>query len=486
MTGNNNANPVATASSLRPRILYGSLFAWMSITGGRFLAPFLEHEALCADSMIGIILAFQYGIMGVLSPLLGSLADAQEREHPNFGRAKVLTRGALIGSLCFILHGASRVWPSFPFLKTWGYHLVVHCGHASCFATMFPVLDGMTVDYLKRYSGDSKDYGKERMYGAVSWGIANLMLGPLIDMFGFVVYYPCTVVVALYAVITIILFSRSQTHAQAQSSSQQADPLSALEGNTNSEEDPNSKAQSTETDASPDCSTLSLVLLVFGTAYGAAFGFCYFILNTGFSVVENMVFLFLEFLGGSNTVCGITVAVTVVFEIPMFHIAPAMLRKYGVGWLLLLACAAFWIRVMGYTMIPEGQPWWILLLEWLHGFTYAGAQSSAVEFVTQQMPPGLEASGQGIVNFVRGMASIIGLYAGGALQDAFGPRVMYRVFVAAVTVGMTLLAVVRCKYPSEQEQARYDPIPDVSESSRHWDVVHRRNSSRSSSIRDLN
>ena len=199
-----------------------------------------------------------------------------------------------------------------------------------------------------------------------------------------------------------------------------------------------------------------------------------------------MVFLFLEFLGGSNTVCGITVAVTVVFEIPMFHIAPAMLRKYGVGWLLLLACAAFWIRVMGYTMIPEGQPWWILLLEWLHGFTYAGAQSSAVEFVTQQMPPGLEASGQGIVNFVCGMASIIGLYAGGALQDAFGPRVMYRVFVAAVTVGMTLLAVVRCKYPSEQEQARYDPIPDVSESSRHWDVVHRRNSSRSSSIRDLN
>jgi len=136
-------------------------------------------------------------------------------------------------------------------------------------------------------------------------------------------------------------FSRSQ--AQAQALSEQADPLSALEENNNSEEDPNSKAQSTETDASPDYSTLSLVLLAFGTAYGAAFEFCYFILNTGFSVVKKMVFLFLEFLGGSNTVCGITVAVTVVFEIPMFHIAPAMLRKHRVGWLLLLACAAFWI-----------------------------------------------------------------------------------------------------------------------------------------------
>ena len=170
------------------------------------MAPFLEHEALCADSMIGIILAFQHGIMGVLSPVLGSLADAQERKHPNFGRAKVLTWGALIGSLCFILHGASRVCPTWPFLKTWEYHLVVHCGYASCFATMFPALDGMTVDYLKQNSGDSKDYGKECMHGAVSWGIANLMLGPLIDMFGFVVYYPCTVIVALHGVITILLF----------------------------------------------------------------------------------------------------------------------------------------------------------------------------------------------------------------------------------------------------------------------------------------
>jgi uncharacterized membrane protein len=77
-------------------------------------------------------------------------------------------------------------------------------------------------------------------------------------------------------------------------------------------------------------------------------------MTTGFSVVENMVFLLFEFLGGSNTICAITVVLTVLFEIPIFQIAPSLLRNYAVGWMLLLACGTFWIRNVGYTLIPEG------------------------------------------------------------------------------------------------------------------------------------
>lgn len=101
----------------------------------------------------------------------------------------------------------------------------------------------------------------------------------------------------------------------------------------------------------------------------------------------------------------------------------------------------------------------VLLIEPLHGFTYAGSQVAAVEYVNRNMPEGSEASGQGIVNLIRGSANVIGLWLGGFLQDAFGPRVMYRVFVAAVTVGISVFATVRSTH--RQQEAGYRIVAEA-------------------------
>jgi hypothetical protein len=375
-------------------------------------------------------------------------ADARERKRPHYGRGEVLIVGVVCGTIIFLFHGARRVFDGW-LVNSVGYHFAVQSGYAACFAIMFPVLDGMTVDNLQRRDGDSKEYGKERLFGAVSWGITNLILGPLIDHYGIAIYYPCALVAAIYSVLSILIYSR------AEAASTTTTPVPTASEDSSKREEEKDDENNKEKKGAP--STLSLAFAVFGTAYGAAFCFSYFVLNTGFSVVENLAFLFFEFQGGSNTVCAITVGLTVMFEIPMFHIAPVVLRKYGVGVLLLSANVAVWIRVTGYTLIPQGQAMWVFLLEPLHGFTYAGAQSAAVEYINQHVPQGSEASGQGIVNFVRGLASVLGLWLGGFLQDAFGPRVMYRVFVAAITIGMGIFASVRCRYRQEES---YERIPD--------------------------
>lgn len=62
-----------------------------------------------------------------------------------------------------------------------------------------------------------------------------------------------------------------------------------------------------------------LLRIMLGTVYGACFLFSYYCLNAGTSVVESLVFLFYEFLGGSYTMCSLTVVLTVLFEIPIFH-----------------------------------------------------------------------------------------------------------------------------------------------------------------------
>jgi len=402
-----------------------------------------------SESWIGFALAIQYGILGILAPLYGVWADALEAKRPHYGRSKVLIVGVLFGGLAFGLHSLDR-WISIQDPRF--FHVGVQILYAICFASLFPVVDGMAVDYCQKYYGDSTDYGKERLYGAVSWGLTNLIMGPLIDRFGMMVYYPCMVASTLVTILTTWTWSRAQEQFQARTSA----PIAPFPEQGHPEQ---SHHRPANTPSHHRPSTWSLVVALCGTLYGATFLLCYFLLNSGFSVVENLVFLFLEFLGASNTLCAWTVLFTVLFEVPIFFTAPTLLRKYGVGGLLLLACLAYWIRVVGYTLLPSGHAAWVLFLEPLHGITYAGAQSAAVEFVQQRMPPGSEAGGQGLVNFVRGVASVIGLWAGGFLQQTWGPRFMYRVFVVAVSIGMGVFGIAR--WNEGDEKRDYDRVPEA-------------------------
>eukprot|EP00546_Thalassionema_frauenfeldii_P007940 CAMPEP_0178932354 /NCGR_PEP_ID=MMETSP0786-20121207/22539_1 /TAXON_ID=186022 /ORGANISM="Thalassionema frauenfeldii, Strain CCMP 1798" /LENGTH=247 /DNA_ID=CAMNT_0020609573 /DNA_START=606 /DNA_END=1346 /DNA_ORIENTATION=- len=160
----------------------------------------------------------------------------------------------------------------------------------------------------------------------------------------------------------------------------------------------------------------ALMLLKSMLASYTAFGFviCNFFLAMGMSVVESLIFLFFEQgLGSSNTLCGLTVLVTVVFEIPIFHYAPKLLERYGLEILQQIACLAYVTRVVGYTFVPKNHVALILLFEPLHGVTYACSKTSTVEFAAKFSPKGHEASGQGVLSLITGIGSVLGLSLGG-------------------------------------------------------------------------
>jgi hypothetical protein len=399
--------------------------------------------------------------MSITAPLYGHLADKRELKCPNYGRAQLLSIGIIFGIIFFSLHGANYIWPSCQYLNSWHWHFAIQCMYACCLGILFPVIDGMTLAFLRKHTGDSKDYGKERLYGAICWGIANLVFGPLIDRFGFVVAYPCAMLSSLVSIPAILYYAHGQALSEIpetltvdKGDDLDKAPFDADETPLTSETSTNTEG---DTNRESSVSKWSLIHYIVTTSYGAAFIFMYFILASGLSVVENMVFLFFEYLGGSNTICGITVALTVMFEVPIFQVAPGLLRKYGAGLLLLAANAAFVIRIIGYTIIPDGHIFWVLLLEPLHGVTYACSQTAAVEYVGERMPRGAESSGQGIVNFIRGSGSVIGLCLGGVIQDKLGPRVMYRLFAFTITIGMSIFTLVRCK----SQEEHYDIVVEV-------------------------
>lgn len=420
----------------RPRILYTTVFCWITFVNGRFLAPFLEHAGLTATH-IGIALSLQQGISTLGGAVGGAIADAWEQQCPG-GRARVMAIGTVCGTVVFLLHGVSTVVPTgsklLPMVSSPVYHIVLRGCFAICNSLVFPVLDGLTIDFLK---ASKQDYGKERLFGAIAWAVANVLLAPLLDALGFVVLYPMAILTSFLLLVSL--------YGHVRSSEKQLDKRNSTIATLHEEEPDHERAASTaESSETPArISFWGLLSLLVPSGAAAGFLFCLFCLSQGQALVDNLIFLFFEVLGSSYSLMGWTVVLTVLFEIPIFHIAPVLLQRFGATALLLLAGCCYFVRVVLYTLIPPGHASYVFYLEPMHGITFACTQTAMVDFVADIMPHGYEASGQGLVNVFKGCGAMAGLAVGGWAEDSVGPRILYRLSAAVVVLGCAVMVATR-------------------------------------------
>ena len=152
------------------------------------------------------------------------------------------------------------------------------------------------------------------------------------------------------------------------------------------------------------------------------------ILGAGIGVVERLLFVYLQNdLKASTTLCGLTVGVTVLFELPLFSYTDTLMKILGHDGMFVLAMLAFCVRCYGYTLLTEETKWWILPLEALHGVTFALMWSAAVEFAKLKSPKGWDSTMQAIlVTAWRCLGLGIGAAVGGWVMDNYGARFMYR------------------------------------------------------------
>lgn len=87
----------------------------------------------------------------------GSYADSLETRYPHRSRAIIVALGILIGSLVIGGHALTTV-PGVPPVIWHGFLRLVL---AVATAMVFPVLDGMCLEYLKE-SSSTQDYGKRK------------------------------------------------------------------------------------------------------------------------------------------------------------------------------------------------------------------------------------------------------------------------------------------------------------------------------------
>eukprot|EP00286_Rhodomonas_abbreviata_P027317 CAMPEP_0181311710 /NCGR_PEP_ID=MMETSP1101-20121128/13294_1 /TAXON_ID=46948 /ORGANISM="Rhodomonas abbreviata, Strain Caron Lab Isolate" /LENGTH=320 /DNA_ID=CAMNT_0023418483 /DNA_START=630 /DNA_END=1592 /DNA_ORIENTATION=+ len=184
-----------------------------------------------------------------------------------------------------------------------------------------------------------------------------------------------------------------------------------------------------------------------------------FVLGIGTTLVEGLVFLFwTDDLGASNFLCGVSVLVTVSFEIPLFYYSEHLLNRFDEHVLLVLSGVCYVVRVVCYTLFENA--WWVLAVEPLHGVTFAFMQLASVHYTAKLAPPGLETSAQGLTGTVRSLGSITGTLAGGVIMQRLGSVFLYRGSATLVLVTISLHWLVGQCQSSSPLSSRAEVCPE--------------------------
>ena len=101
-----------------------------------------------------------------------------------------MSLGVTIGTAAFISHGVVAHACDEERLScspdtTMALHIFLRLLFAVGNSFVYPVLNGITLTFLDDENSPQTQYGKERLYGAVSWAITSVIVGWAIDVWGF-------------------------------------------------------------------------------------------------------------------------------------------------------------------------------------------------------------------------------------------------------------------------------------------------------------
>ncbi|MBX2997057.1 MAG: MFS transporter [Caldilineaceae bacterium] len=364
---------------LAPKIFYFCFYA-----AGAALMPFLPlfyAQQGISGSRIGLLTGLPPLISLLSAPLWGGFADVSQQHR----RALLIAIAGSIGSIFLLAQVEGFLWL-----------LPVVILYAFFMAPVMPLVDASVLMLL----GERKDqYGKQRLWGAVGWGIAAPVIGWLIGRTG--------ITWAFYGYILIMgmgLLAASQLRVSPVTIGQSF--WRSLRGLL----------------VNP---TWTLFLL---TA---------FIAGMGLAVINNFFFLYLEHLGFSAGFMGLSLTVSTLSELPVMFFADRLLRRWGARWMLMASLVIYVIRTLGYSLVTGALP--ILLIQLLHGPTFSLMWMAGVAYADEHAPPGLGATAQGLLSgMVMGLGAALGAILGGMLYQGVGPILMFRAAALGVSVGLLI------------------------------------------------
>ena len=361
-----------------------------------FLALFYQSQGL-SGGQIGLLAAISPIISFFGAPLWTGAADASRRHKLV---AMLSTVGVVI--VTFI----------FPSISSFSGLLLM----ISLFA-IFGAPTGSLVDaaVLTMLGNRKERYGRIRLWGTIGYGVIAPFAGNLIGRLGLNWAFWGYAILMLGGLLVITQIPFRQSHSNG-----------SFRGG---------------------------LRVLFANQSWMLFLVMVFIAGIGMATINNYLFVYMQSLGASKTLMGFALTVSTISEIPAMFFSDRLLRRFGARGMLVIAMTTIGLRLLFYSLTT--QPWVVLVIQLVHGLTFAAIYTAGVHYADTIAPPGMKSTTQGMFSgTLMGFGSAAGGLLGGLLLDRFSPGGMYAFSGTLVLVGLIVFLIVERRLVAKTEQSR--------------------------------
>eukprot|EP00889_Picochlorum_renovo_P001887 jgi/Picre1/28917/NNA_004313.t1 len=190
---------------------------------------------------------------------------------------------------------------------------------------------------------EGEAYARQRMFGAIGWGTFSFVSGSCIDMFG---------IAAAFILHGVLMVGTAGPTYKVD--------FGPLEGKLQAHR---------EHAAQPSFS--EKIYILWSNIDARVFFFMTLIMGTAVGTIEGFLFLYIEDLGGSSALMGLTLTVTCVSETIVFYFSSHIINFLGISRSIHVCFLAFFVRLTAYvSMMYWPSVWFVLPVELLHGLTF--------------------------------------------------------------------------------------------------------------------
>ncbi|CAH0513848.1 unnamed protein product [Peronospora belbahrii] len=389
------------------KLMYALSAAWGSTTAN-YVPVYYQHTAGFSKMQIGLLQTLP-SIAAILGPpFWGGVADHIRDQR-------------LVHVFCIVSGTLLQFFTRYFYWSLGWTVLIVLLSRIQSFPTG-SLLDHTVLNVLVKEGGE---YGKQRLFGAVGWGIGTYLTGIVVAYGGIFWSFNLCLIAGFSTLLVLRLIppiKYDEKYTQLETANE------VRRGTPSFMETMGLIGQQL------DVLALLAVVFIMGNMHG---------------VFSSFLQLNLYNLAGDDPhIIGVAIMCETASELPAFFFADQIVTKIGTVNVLLVSLVGYTLRITYYALMTN--PWGAIPFEFLHGITFGLTWAACTQYVFSAAPCGCEGTVMGVLSAVQnGLALASGTLVGGYFYQHYGARVMW--IVTGLGLPLSLISIATFAYLKHDE-----------------------------------